>query len=123
MTIAAQFTRPSSGPSLSSAALIAAAIDVGSAGVEYGRRTRPPWIRGRSHSERVRANVGQRDAGAFGGQHLGGCVTYATTAGVIRMRRPHVGSMGNFANRQWRVRWAGEELADGNPPKGFRRRS
>ena len=79
---------------------------------------------GRSRFERVRANVGQRDAGAFGGQQLGGCVTYAAGGAGNQDAPSHMsGRSGNFANRQWRVRWAGEELADGIPPKGFRKRS
>jgi hypothetical protein len=74
--------------------------------------------------ERVRANFGQRDAGAFGGQKLGGCVTYAAGGAGNQDAPSHMsGRSGNFANRQWRVRWAGKKLADGIPSKGFRKRS
>ena len=79
---------------------------------------RVPADCGRSRFERVRANVGQRDAGAFGGQLLGGCATHAA-GGAGNQDAPSLMSprRGNLANRQRRVRWAGEELADRIPLK------
>jgi hypothetical protein len=75
---------------------------------------------GRSRIERVRANVGQRDAGSLGDQLLGRCVTHAA-GGTGNQDAPSLVSprSGNFANRQRRVRRAGQELSDGIPLKTF----
>ena len=117
MTIAAQLTRPSSGPSLRFGRFDRGR-DRRRLGKVHTDGERVSTDCGRGRLERVRANVGQRDAGAFGGQVLGGCATYAA-GGAGNQDAPSLMSRrwGNFANRQWRVRRAGEELADGIPPR------
>ena len=79
---------------------------------------------GRGRLERVRANVGQRDGSAFGGQVLGSCPTHAAGGPGNQDAAPLMSPRGgNFANWQWRVRRAGEELADGIPLETFESRS
>jgi hypothetical protein len=75
---------------------------------------------GLSRIERIGANIGQSDLGAFGRQQLGGCATHAP-AGASDENAASLMSArsGNFAGRQRRVRRAGEELADGIPLKAF----
>ena len=76
---AAGLTKPSSGPSFASAAATAAAMDAGSARSRDGERI--PADCGAGGFDRIRSNVGQRDARAFGGQLLGGCAAHATGGG------------------------------------------
>ena len=70
----------------------------------------------RSRLERIRANVGKCDAGAFGSQLLGGCATHAAGC-ACNQDAPSLMSprSRNFANRQRRVGRAGQELSDGIP--------
>ena len=70
--------------------------------------------------DRIRSNVGQRDARAFGGQLLGGCAAHAA-GGAGNQDAPSLVTprRGNLPNRQRRVSWTSEELADRIPLKSL----